>query len=128
MRDSSSESHDTYKAGMAELLKRNPSVSMAQLNADIEALSQSCMLAFKKKMHVKEAIDAATEKLQTFIELEAIKALAEYTGTVITENEDVQDNHQPSAASENSDVTKKGEQAAAAGCEVSIDSEGEGVQ
>ena len=68
------------------------------------------------------------EKLQTFIELEAIKALAEYTGTVITENEDVQDDHQPSAASENSDVTKKGEQAAAAGCEVSIDSEGEGVQ
>ena len=128
MRDSSSESHDTYKAGMAELLKRNPSVSMAQLNADIEALSQSCMLAFKKKMHVKEAIDAATEKLQTFIELEAIKALAEYTGTIITENEDVQDNHQPSAASVNSDVTTKGEQAAAAGYEVSIDSEGEGVQ
>ena len=128
MRDSSSESHDTYKAGMAELLKRNPSVSTAQLNADIEALSQSCMLAFKKKMHVKEAIDAATEKLQTFIELEAIKALAEYTGTVITENEDIQDDHQPSAASVNSDVTAKGEEAAAAGCEVSIDSEGEGVQ
>ena len=129
MRDSTSESHDTYKAGMAELLKRrNPSVSMAQLNADIEALSKSCMLAFKKKMHVKDAIDAATEKLRFFIELEATKALAEYTGTVTTENEDAQDNDQPSAASVNSDVTTKGEEAAAAGCEVSIDSEGEGVQ
>ena len=99
---------------------------MAQRNADIEALSKSCMLIFKNKMHVKEAIDTAIENLRTFMELEAIKALAENTKMAITENEDVQDIDQQSAASVESEVemTVELRVVAAAAPKVSIDSEG----
>ena len=96
-------------------MNRHPSVSMGQWHADIQALSKSCMLAFKKKMH---AIDSATEKLQTFMELGAIRALLENTQKIIIKNEIVQDNEQPPAASLKSHVE------VSAASEVSIHSEG----
>ena len=114
MRDSTSESKDAYRAGIAELLNRNRSVSMMQWTADIQALSKSCMLAFENKMHVKEA----TENLQFFMELEAIRALVENAGTLFTENEDVQDSYQRSAANVKNQVE------VTAGSGVSVDSEG----
>ena len=93
LRDCTAESQDAFKAGIAELENNKGSVLPVQdiLNAEIDALSRSCLSAFKEKMRVGEAIDAATEKLQTFIELEAMQASQTYTTKAIREQRDVQD-------------------------------------
>lgn len=106
VRESTSESQDAYKAGVAQLLNRKRYISMAQWNADIAALSKSCMLGFKSKMQVQEAIDAATLKLRTFVELEAIRASVEYTEKAIPENEGAQDTDQRLAASVESEMER----------------------
>ena len=91
--DCTAESQDAFKAGIAELENNKRSVLPVQdiLNAEIDALSRSCLSAFKEKMRVGEAIEAATKKLQTFIELEAIEASQSYTKKAIREQRDVQD-------------------------------------
>ena len=93
LRDCTAESQDAFKAGIAELENNKRSVLPVQdiLNAEIDVLSRSCLSAFKEKMRVGEAIEAATEKLQTFIELEAIEASQSYTTKAIREQRDVQD-------------------------------------
>ena len=93
LRDCTAESQDAFKAGIAELENNKRSVLPVQdiLNAEIDALSRSCLSAFKEKMRVGDAIDAATEKLQTFIELEATQASQSYTTKAIREQRDVQD-------------------------------------
>ena len=93
LRDCTAESQDAFKAGIAELENNKGSVLPVQdiLNAEIDALSRSCLSAFKEKMRVGEAIDAATEKLQTFIELEATQASQTYTKKATIEQRDVQD-------------------------------------
>ena len=93
LRDTTAESQDAFKAGIAELENNKGSVLPVQdiLNAEIDALSRSCLSAFKEKMRVGEAIDAATEKLQTFIELEATQASQSYIKKATIEQRDVQD-------------------------------------
>ena len=93
LRDCTAESQDAFKAGIAELENNKRSVLPVQdiLNAEIDALSRSCLSAFAEKMRVGEAIDAATEKLQTFIELEATQASQSYTMKAIREQRDVHD-------------------------------------
>ena len=91
LRDTTSESQDAFKAGIAELENNKRSMLPVQLNAEIDALSRSCLSAFKEKMRVREAIDAASEKLQTFIKLEATRASLTYTKKATIEQRDVQD-------------------------------------
>ena len=91
LRDTTAESQDAFKAGIAELENNKRSMLPVQLNAEIDTLARLCLSAFAEKMRVGEAIDAATEKLQTFIELEATQASQTYTKKATTEQRDVQD-------------------------------------
>ena len=91
LRDTTAESQDAFKAGIVELENEKRSMLPVQLNAEIDTLARSCLSAFAEKMRVGEAIDAATEKLQTFIELEATQASQTYTKKATIEQRDVQD-------------------------------------
>ena len=90
LRDTTAESQDAFKAGIAELENNKRSMLPVQLYAEIDTLARSCLSAFAEKMRVREAIDAATEKLQTFIELEATQASQTYTKKATIEQRDVQ--------------------------------------
>ena len=90
LRDTTAESQDSFKAGIAELENKKRSVPPVQFNVEIDALGRSCLSVFAEKMCVGEAIDAATEKLRTFIELQAMEASQTYTKEATTEQRDVQ--------------------------------------
>ena len=91
LRDTTAELQDAFKAGIAELDNEKRSMMTVQFNAEIDTLARSCLSAFAEKMRVRDAIDAATEKLQIFIKLEATQASQTYTKKATIEQRDVQD-------------------------------------
>ena len=91
LREAAQVVQDAFKAGIADMKNKKWSVSAAQLNAEIEVLSKSCLSKFNEKKHEGEAMNAALEKLHTFMELETLKMLELNTKKAVAEQQNVQD-------------------------------------
>ena len=95
---------DTFKAGIEDMKNKKWSVSAAQLNAEIETLSKSCLSTFNERKHEGDAVVAAVEKLHTFMELETLKMLEVNTKKAMSEQQNVQDIVQGAVARMKSEV------------------------
>jgi hypothetical protein len=91
LRESTQVVQNAFKAGIADMKNKKWSVSAAQLNAEIEVLSKTCLSTFNERKHEGEAMAAAIDKLHTFMELETLKMLEVNSKKAMAEQQNVQD-------------------------------------